>query len=214
MWREMVVIDEHLQMMEEWGSSRGWLAPQHPSKWCQPGSSDAGVPQLSWCLEENSSEGEKADICLTGKQRTRKAGLFYWCPPLETTTRSTAECRERSGSAENAVKEKGFTQGKKQRCNWSRKQWRDSAVRVVGCVCVSPSQLLEDPGYCIHLRYVPCICTNHSTADTLCLSQGLTDLESSKENWLWGQRGLSRSSALGAEKAASWGNELCRCSIL
>lgn len=113
MWREMVVIDEHLQMMEEWGSSRGWLAPQHPSKWCQPGSSDAGVPQLSWCLEENSTEGEKADICLTGKQRTRKAALFYWCPPLEATTRSTAECRKRNGSAENAVKEKGIRPGEK-----------------------------------------------------------------------------------------------------
>lgn len=113
MWREMVVIDEHLQMMEEWGSSQGWLAPQHPSKWCQPGSSDAGVPQLSWCLEENSTEGEKADICLTGKQRTRKAALFYWCPPLEATTRSTAECRKRNGSAENAVKEKGIHPGEK-----------------------------------------------------------------------------------------------------
>lgn len=32
---------------------------------------------LRWCLEKNSTEGEKADICLTGKQKTHKAGLFY-----------------------------------------------------------------------------------------------------------------------------------------
>lgn len=60
-------------------------------------------------------------------------------------------------------------------------------VRTVGYVLVSPRQLLKDPGYSIHLRYVPCVRTNHPIGDSLYLSWALTDLESSKKNWVWGQ---------------------------
>lgn len=186
MWREMVVIDEHLQMMEEGGSSRGWLAPQHPSKWCQPGSSDAGVPQLSWCSEENSSEGEKADICLTGKQKTRKAGLFYWCPPLEATTRSTTEFSQSNGSAENAVKEKGFNRGKRRGATgagnngFSKEDEVWGLWGMFGSAQVSYWRIQVTP-------FTWDMCPVCPRADTLCLSQGLTGLESSKENWLWGQ---------------------------
>lgn len=226
MWREMFVIDEHLQMMEEGGSSRGWLAPQHPSKWCQPGSSDAGVPQLSWCLEENSTEGEKADICLTGKQRTRKAGLFYWCPPLEATTRSTTEFSKRNGSAKNAVKEKGFTH--RRRAEVQLKQETLDLAKRLRCedcgVCLGkPKSVIEGS----RLFHSPEMCAQTILEQTLPASPKvwLTLSPQRKDGFgvnIGGKLLLQKpdksqhifSSALSAEEAVGWGNELCSCSIL
>lgn len=67
-----------------------------------------------------------------------------------------------------------------------------------------------------------CVCTNHPVADTLCLSQGLTELSPQRKTGfgvsIEGKLLLKKTDEsqhiFSAEKAVSWGNNLCSSSIL